>query len=73
MAVDRNGRSDGTGSGGVEHTEVKTSSNRTSTVSSTSSSSATSKPTATGLKRQASKTASSKADKGKQKRTSEVP
>ena len=73
VAVDRSSRGEGTVSGGVKRKEVKTPPNSTSTVSSASSSSAASKPTATGLKRQASKTASSKADKGKQKRTSEVP
>ena len=63
---------DVTQSGAAKQKEVKKSFVSAPTVSSSSSSSSTAKSTGTGLKRQASKTSPSTAEKGKQKMTSEI-
>ena len=63
---------DATRSGAAKQKEVKKSFVSAPTVSSSSSSSSTAKSTGTGLKRQASKTSPSTAEKGKQKMTSEI-
>ena len=63
---------DATRSGAAKQKEVKKSFVSAPTVSSSSGSSSTAKSTGTGLKRQASKTSPSTAEKGKQKMTSEI-